>query len=70
MIAPILGAVSAVATLAAEVLRAVRRGGRRRDSHKVPHKDPHKVAPFCPACDDDPAERCGVCGRRRSWVEA
>ena len=29
-----------------------------------------ELSPTCPACDDDPAERCPVCRRRASRVEA
>jgi hypothetical protein len=57
----VLLGISLAVDLIREVPRAVRRGRERRRA---------EVAPFCPACDDDPAERCGVCGRRRSWVEA
>lgn len=61
MIAPALRIGLAVLSLVGgPIVRAVDRALRKKP----------ELAPTCPACDDDPADRCGVCGRRRSRVEA
>lgn len=50
-----------VSLVGGPIVRAVDRALRRK---------PAKLSPTCPACDDDPAERCAVCHRRQSRVEA
>ena len=50
MIGPLLGAVTAVATLAREIVQAVRQGRERRREER------------CAVCDGRPAVSCPVCG--------